>query len=846
MAMVLPKYSDLRLPTDFKIKLIYITNQNSTAPMYSRLLLILVLCCYVPAALAQDNAFLSGKIQSASGTPLEAATVLLLKAGDSSLSRTAFTAADGSFSLEQPDYGSFFVHITLLGYSDYRSGIIVFDSLHPKVELPLIRLQETSQAMAEVTITSAKPFIEHKVDRTIVNADALLSNAGSTAWDVLEKSPGVRTEENGTISLNSKNGVIIFIDDKPTYLSGTDLVAYLKSLPASAVNQLELMTNPPAKYDAAGSAGIINIKTKKLKKRGANGNFNLGYGQGKYPKSNNSFNFNYRSGKLNVFGNLSYSYQKSFNDLDIERRFKNDDNSLRAVFKQNSYIVPESNSGRAKLGLDYDLSDKTTIGIILNGMLNSADKNITNTGSMANGTIVLDSTILALNHEKDKFRNGGINLNFRHKLDSSGREWSGDVDFIGYRMSTDQLNKNYNYRPEGSLSSNDELRGTIPSDINIYSVKTDYTHPLKKLGQLSAGAKYSFTRTDNISEYFNTSNGITTPDYGKSNHFKYKESITAAYLNHNVEFGRFGLQLGLRMEHTYSSGHQLGNVQKPDSSFTRNYTDLFPTVYLSWKLDSSGFHQLGLSYGKRIDRPFYGDLNPFVSPLDKFTYYTGNPFLRPSYAHNFTLSHNYKNWLNTSLNYVYTKDEFNETIELVGSAYYSQTGNIGKSRIISLSVDASRQPSPWWTMNIHAELARTHYESMLFSQKLDAGGNFYFFSMNNQFKLGKGWNAELRGFYRSKLYSSQFVLSDFYVVNVALQKKVLKDMGTVSIVCSDIFYSRVNAGEINNLKQADAFYTNKLDSRSVMLTFSYRLGRGTVKQNTHQGGAETEQGRVRN
>lgn len=221
-------------------------------------------------------------------------------------------------------------------------------------------------------------------------------------------------------------------------------------------------------------------------------------------------------------------------------------------------------------------------------------------------------------------------------------ELTADLDYLRYDNTLSQGFDNSSYLPNGMLINHDLLTGALPSAIDIYAAKTDYTHPLKSGLKLAGGLKTSYTQTDNIANYFYTVNQNTTPDYDKTNHFIYKENINAAYINASRDFKRLSVQLGLRFENTVSKGHQLGNVQKPDSVFKRNYNGLFPTVYLQYKLDTAGNQQISLNYGRRIDRPYYEDLNPFLAPLDKFTYYTGNPFLRPAYTQNIELSHTYK------------------------------------------------------------------------------------------------------------------------------------------------------------------------------------------------------------
>jgi hypothetical protein len=540
-------------------------------------------------------------IQSSDKNPVPAASVSLLKATDSSLVKMAIAGTDGRFEFTSLVASTYFLRITTIGYNEYNSAAIIISAEQPVSSLPVIILSPaTAGNLGGVTVTTKKPLVERKIDRTIINVDAFISNAGANAFEVLEKSPGVQVDNNENIGLNGKASVLIFIDDKPTYLSGAELANYLKSLPASSIDRIELMTNPPAKYDAAGNAGIINIRTKKTKIKGFNGSISASYAQGAYPKTNNSVNFNYRNNRINLFGTTSYSEAEYFTDLFIERRIKNNDESLKSIFAQNSFIRRWNRSNALKLGLDYYISEKSTIGIVLNGMLNPSWDKTFNTSKLSNANGVTDSTITADNQTHSRFRNGSVNINFRRQIDSTGRELTMDADYIRYSFDANQFNRNTVYQPNNTISSADDLLGNLPSGISIYSYKLDYVHPLRNNAKFEAGIKTSITKTDNIAEYDRTVNNVTTPDYNITNHFRYNENINAAYLNFNREFKRFSFQTGLRLENTVSKGHQLGNVVKPDSAFKRPYTNLFPTVFVSYKLDSNAGNQITFSYGKRI------------------------------------------------------------------------------------------------------------------------------------------------------------------------------------------------------------------------------------------------------
>jgi hypothetical protein len=791
---------------------------------------------------AQSTYLLSGKVTGTEQKALDGATVYLLKAQDSTLIKSALTDALGNFAFPRQAAGDYRLSVTMMGHITAKIGPF---SLSADLKLADIVLTDANKQLQEVTVTAARPFVEQKIDRTVVNPEALISNAGSTALDVLEKAPGVIVDQNGGITLKGK-GVVIFIDDKPTYLSGADLQNYLRSLNSAGIDQLELMTNPPAKYDAAGNGGVINIRTKRNKAKGFNGGINLAYIQGKFAKTNNNLNLNYRSGKLNLFGNFSYNYGNSFTDLTINRHFFDAQGNLFSNFMQASYIRSRSNNYLAKIGADYYLSDKSTLGVNFTGLYNPANRNTPVTSLFTNAAGVLDSTVLAANSQHTLLRNGSANINYRHQFKKDGPQLSADLDYLNYYTNDRQSFDNSSFFADGTPKGNDLLTGSLPAHIDIYSAKADYEHPLSSGIKLSAGLKSSYTKTDNVADYFYTTGGTTSPDYGKTNHFLYKENINAAYLNASREFKRFSFQAGLRLENTVSDGHQLGNAQKADSSFRRNYTSLFPTFYMQYKADTAGLNVFSIDYGRRIDRPYYQDLNPFLNPLDKFTYYTGNPFLKPSFTNNIEISHTYHDRFTTTFSYSNTKDDVNETIEIVNGIYYSRPGNIGKSTVMTLSFDASFDPAKWLSIQLHTHATQIHSVSDFYTGTLDTKGTLYFVRPVFSFKTGKDWTLQLDGGYQTKVTSAQFVIQGRGRVNGAISKK-LSPAASLKLVVNDIFYTFQTHGAINNLANTTANWINRSDSRTAVLSLSYRFGKSIAGQRKHDAnGAESEQNRVKN
>jgi hypothetical protein len=776
---------------------------------------------------------ITGTITDGSRRPVSFAIAALHHLPDSVLVTTAQPDSTGAFSFIKPANGKYYTVVKASGFKPWQSAAFTIDEAHTQHNLKTIALEVTAGQLKEVQVTSRKDLVEHKADRTVVNVDAMLTATGGTALDVLSKSPGVQVDQNGLISLKGKQGVTVYINDKPTYLSGEELANYLRSMPSSTLDKVELMPNPPSRYDAAGTGGIINIRLKKNGIKGFNGGLNLGGNQGQLTRLNNSLNLNYRNNKISSWVNASFNINNNFTDLDLNRVYLNPDNTPASYFEQKTYFNRRGNSPSVNAGADYFINDRHTIGMVVTGMYSDAYMVNDNTSNLLNAQRLKDSVIVARNEDYQVSHNGSINLNYRSRLSDKGHELTADADYLAYRYQTNQSFHNTGYHPDMSYAAQDLLKGSLPSQIDIYSIKTDYSQPLPLEWKLSAGLKYSSSRIENIANYNNTADGNTQPDYEKSNHFIYKEGIGAGYLNLNREWKKLSVQAGLRMEHTQMDGNQLGNPIKPDSVFRRNYTSLFPTLYMSYKLDTQSRNVINLNYGRRIQRPNYESLNPFISPMDKFTYYVGNPFLNPSFIQRVELSHTYRNKITTSLSYSHTKDDINETIEIKDGIYYSRPGNIGTSDMVSLSMDATIDITKKASVHAYSEVTYMASKGAFYGGYLNTSGTFWYISAQPRYSPGKGWDIEGDVMYRTKIVTTQFTIGSLWTASLAVRKKI-NDAFSVKVSFNDIFYTQIIKGEIGNLNLATASWVNRQDSRNFGFSLSYRFGKAFQTGNKHQ------------
>lgn len=790
------------------------------------------------------NGKITGSVIDGSTKTIESATITLLRAKDSSIAKMAVADKTGKFEFENVPEGKYLVSISAVGHEQGFSETVEITSAQPSVTLKQIELLPQARTVAGVTVTSRKPAIEMKAGKTVVNVDASPTNTGLNALEVLEKSPGVTVDNDGNISLKGKQGVLVLIDGKQTYLSGPDLAALLKSIQSNGLDQIEIMTNPPAKYDASGNSGIINIKTKKGIVKGMNGTANASYVQGIYARLNAGVNLNYRNQKLNVFGGYNGGTYEGFNKLVIDRNFYEADKvTLAGTSDQTSRPHYEGQYHNFKLGMDYYISKKDIAGIVITSSLNDNDENPTSTSNVrdADGNVLYQ--LQSTGDNSRKFANIATNFNYKHTFDSTGREITADLDFAYYDSKSNTQLTTLTYDKWGNKNGNDViLRGDIPSIIHIYSAKTDYVHPFSKTSKLEAGLKTSYVTTDNQVDYTrNNGNGSGwTPD-GRSNHFVYKENINAAYAIFSSSAKKWEFSAGLRLENTIARGHQYSN----DSSFKRNYTNLFPNAGVSY--NASEKNQFNFSYSRRIMRPDYDDLNPFIFFLDSLTYGQGNPYLTPQFTNNFELSHTFNRFLTTTVNYTVTNDIITQLLkqDTEKKVTYQTQENFSTMKQWGIAVMANKPIKKWWNVNVYLNLFNNHYSGIYQNDPIDIQFTSFLGSMTNTFTFGKGWSAEVSGWYRSKAAEGILVANDMGALNAAVTRQVLKKKGTLKLGMRDILYTQQFSGYAK-YSDVDVVLSSRRDSRQATLSFSYRFGKTNIAPARRKsGGAGDEQNRVK-
>jgi len=779
-------------------------------------------------ALAQSTSkTISGQVKDIQNEPVPGATLRLVQAKDSATVQTKTARDNGRFEFTNLSDGVYLLVITASGTQKYTSMPLTLEGNRTQLVLPAIILLPQKKAnLKEVVVVAKKPLIEQDIDKTIVNVESMISASTSNTLEVLEKTPGITVDANGEISLQGSSGVNVLIDGRPTYMSGRDLAAYLRSLPGGMLDKIELMPNPPAKFDAAGGA-VINIRLKKKRTEGYAGSLSLNYNQGKLARSYNSLNLNYLNRKVNLFGNFSYGRYAGFNDDVTDRSFYGGNPQKSARINLQNYSSSGANEYSGRVGMDYTLSSKTTIGFIANATSSKRKEDMDYVSNSYSAGDVLDSIGWGNTDSRSTWRQLSGNVNLQHKFDNAGKELTADINYINYNNKGKQWLQNMVELPSGGGLSQQNFIYDLPSNIDIYTAKADYSHPLKNKASLAGGIKTSFVENDNQSDYFGVNNNTQTPDYGRSNHFIYRENINAAYVNGRKDWKRFGMQVGLRLENTQIKGRQLGNAAVPAITFTNDYTGLFPTAFFSYKLDSMSKHTLSLNYSRRINRPGYQQLNPFLFFVDQYSYSTGNPYLKPSYNSSMAITYRYKQLINAIFNVERAVDGFFGAARMENNIQITRSENIATRQLIAILLYINTTPAKWWTLNFHIAGAEFTTEGQLATENLDIKIYTWRTNFLSQFKLGKDWSAEVNAAYNGKQNNWQRMTQPRYWVNAAIQKKVLKGKGSLKLNVEDIFYTMRWEEELKGLKQAQSIRTSVNDTRRVGISFSYSFGKET-------------------
>ncbi|MBC7569636.1 MAG: TonB-dependent receptor [Spirosoma sp.] len=761
-------------------------------------------------------------------------TVMLLSAADSSLVKAQVSSDSGTYTFDALPAGSYRVSVTGVGYLQHYSDILALADSQ-LVSMTTIELSELTNQLNEVKVSGRKPLLEITPDKTVLNVEASITAAGSSALELLQKAPGVLVDPSDNIVLQGKNGARVYIDGKLSPLTQGDLATYLKTVLASDVEAIEIISHPSARYDASGNAGIINIRLRKNKNFGTNGSVTVGLAQGRfYPKQNGSLSLNHRTKGANFFINYSNRLARDWSYINFYRQ------QAGMYYDQKSEITTWSSAHNLKAGADFFIGTKSTLGILVN--TNNRNSDSQTEGRTPIGVIGRPNTsvLIANNHNIASRGNVNANLNYQY-ADTTGRTLNVDADYGHYNATGNNYQPNqYRDPTEQTILQERNYRMRTLTNINLYTLKADYQQPLWK-GKLSTGFKLSSVTTGNNFNFFDVSSTQDVLNTDRTNEFTYTERVSAGYASFEQQVKKIQWQAGLRVEQTYSHGLLSSINNQADGNVERNYVNLFPSAGVTYNANANNSYSVAFS--RRIDRPSYQDLNPFESKIDELTYQKGNAFLLPQYTSSLEISHVYKYKLTTTLGFSRTTDFFTSITDTTeGNRNFITTRNLSRQDVVSLAVGYPFSIAKWW--NVYASLTAYHSNNRADfgpGRTINLNANVLNLYSQHSISLPNKWSLEVSAYYTSpSIWGGTFLNRRYWGSTIGASHKVLKDQGTLAITLTDPFYSQQWRG----VSQFGGLYmiaSGGAETRQLRINFTYNFGNNQVKAARRRDAGSTEE-----
>jgi hypothetical protein len=773
-----------------------------------------------------NNGTVKGQVVNSENKPIEFATAVLLNSKTNEIEKGVVCNENGEFVFEKVSPGEYTLSIRMLGFDSNESETLVINSNNQTIEKTII-LKETSEQIKEVTVAAKYAFVEQAVDKTIINPSASITSSSESVFDILKKSPGVTIDNNDNITLKGMQGVIIMIDDKPTYLANKELAPLLKGMLGKNIKSIEIIENPSARFDAEGNAGIINIKTKHNKAPGFNGSVNSGITFTRTVGGNVGADLNMNLGKLNFYGNFAFYDWKGWSEMNATRRFTSEAmNGAYQIMKNES--ISDGNAHNYKTGADYYIAKNHVLSFMVRGNVGHNDMIDDGNTAFADRFKEIDSTLVSIADRGNIWDNQTFNLNYKWDIDSTGRSLTVDTDYARfyYNGTGDQTSKFYD-ASYVDMNKDVSLNSDLRNNIDILSAKIDYVHPLNKTYSFEAGLKNSYVKTN--------SKATMLGYYDQNDKFIFEENIQAAYASGRAQFEKTSIQIGVRVENTISTGNSVSN----DQVDKKNYLEVFPSIFIQQNLKHE--QTLGLRYSYRIGRPNYHLLNPFVWIIDPYTYNLGNPNLKPQFTHSLALNHSFKGKLISSVGFNYTKDLFTEVISQNDEtkAIYQTMENFGHSIDCNITETVQLQPTKWWRLNgtvigMYKQVTVSESSSTEFKRWSYIG------NMNNSFTLPYKIGLELGGNYMSKQLIGNFTIKPRYSIDLGVQIRVLNDKGSIRASFSDILNTS-SAGAYSKYGNINIDVNNRFETQRLNISFNYRFGKDDFSTRSNRSTSSSEE-----
>ncbi|MCC3156484.1 TonB-dependent receptor [Hymenobacter sp. 15J16-1T3B] len=774
---------------------------------------------------AQTTTGLSGAVYDAQGQAVSFANVVLLEAGTATLVTGTAAAADGTFQLPTPAPGSYVLKLSMLGYATRQTPAFAVDGPGFRLDFGRLLLPADAQLLQEVKVQALRPAVVQQGDKLVVSVAGSALASGSTALDVLTRAPGVAVDADGNLQLNGKAGVQVLIDGKRSYLTGKELQNLLQTMSADNIRDLELSAGAAAKYDAQGSAGVINLTLKKNPQAGLSGSAYAGYQYNQLAGYSAGADLSYRRGRWNTAAGVDLARRTRFRDMEMHREFRGETNT--STLAQHAREEGTRDVPALRLSTDYALSSRHSLGLSLNlTQRRSADRFATST-LLQDGRAEDDLLVLARNEGRGRFQNATANLHYAGRLDSAGTTLSADLDYARLRSTQNSTFRNaYDSlgRDRGDFST--ELRSQNPTGYDIYAARVDLSKPLSRATTLEAGAKASRVQSDNEVRFYAVENDAALLDSRRSNHFIYRENVYAAYASLATHFGeQWQVQAGLRAEQTQADGHSLTLAQ----SFSRRYLGLFPSVTVQQHVSAD--YQLGYSFSRRLDRPGYESLNPFILYLDPYTWVQGNPGLKPQYTNSLEFTQSWKQQYRLTLGYASTTGFIAEVPEqrAADRTTVFQQQNVQSFRSLSATLLAPVRVSARWQMTNNATVAYQRFATALQGQALHNAQLLLRAQSAHTVLLPRQLRLELNAGYQGPMAYGLYRLQANWWLDAGLKRSFCHDQLDLSLSATDLLRTRrlrataTLSGNVNAFDQ----YTG---TQSLRLTLRYRFRSGQAPE----------------
>lgn len=785
---------------------------------------------------AQSQYNITGLISDNNKQGIAYVNVLLIRSNDSTLVKGTISSESGVYIYDNVSNGNYLVMCSYVGYQTTYSKPF---NLNKNYTVETLVLEE-GENLDEIYIVAKKPLYEQKVDRMVINVENSIVSSGGTALEVLERSPGINVNrQSNNISIAGKEGVVVMINDKISYMPASSLVQMLQGMSADNISSIELITTPPANFDAEGNAGYINIILKKRTDLGLNGSYSFSAGYGKGVTNNDNLNFNYRKNSTNIYGSYGFSVDKRAQVMKTSREYLENGNLLASNTITNR--DPTQRNHNLRLGMDINTSDNTIMGVLISAFDNKWSMDaVNNSFDRENG--IPTSYVILDNDEINRLKHFGVNYNLRHNF-SDSKFISFDLDYLSYDFDNPTNYENSFFDEKNEFINTEQLRSGKLTPIETWVSKLDYSNRINDKVKIEIGIKGTKSNFENDVKIEGFINNVWETDQTLTNRSVLDEKIYATYsaLEYNIN-EKTSLKAGMRYEHTNSKL----NTDTQGTVVDRDYGIWFPSLFLSRKINDT--LSMNLSYSKRITRPTFNDLAPFVILLDPNTFISGNASLQPAISNAFKFDVNYKSYF---ISFQYTNEDssianFQERIDESTGRLIFEAANLDYTRTFGITLGVPLKLTNWWRTQSNLTFVKQKVRAFYNGDPIELSLGNFSANSTHSFKISDSFSGEISGFYNGPSFFGSAKYDEIIGFNIGFQNKFSDKWGTLKFSINDVF-DQIEFNGGTDLPEQNIKTRNTFDfsNRTFALTYSRNFGNNKLKSSRNrETGSEEERRRV--